>query len=90
MSQDEFTAWQDDVPHAAFTLKSHANPVWAIGVLLEAFAALAGCVGKQLLRYAALSQNNSFYLVGIVLCGTIDPIFDLSAYTFAAQSIIAP
>ena len=73
-----------------FTFTTHANPVWAIGVLLEGFAALAACIGKQMLRYAATSQNNSYYLVGAVLVGIIDPIFDLSAYTFAAQSIIAP
>lgn len=71
-------------------LTSHANPVWAVGVLLESFATFAGCAGKQMLRYAATSHNNSFYLVGTVLVGIIDPIFDLSAYTLAAQSIIAP
>ena len=68
----------------------HFNPVWAVGIALEAVATLAGCIGKQMLRYAAISKNNSFYLVGIVFVSIIDPIFDLSAYTFAAQSIIAP
>jgi len=74
----------------ASTLTSHANPVWAVGVLLEAFATLAACIGKQFFRYAATSNNNNFYFVGIFLVSIIDPIFDLSAYTFAAQSIIAP
>ena len=68
----------------------HFNPVWAVGIALEAVATLACCIGKQMLRYAAISKNNSFYLVGIVFVSIIDPIFDLSAYTFAAQSIIAP
>eukprot|EP00966_Prymnesium_polylepis_P048233 1117140-Prymnesium_polylepis.1 len=71
-------------------MPSHFNPVWAVGIALEGVATLAGCIGKQMLRYAVLSRNNSFYLVGVVLVSVIDPIFDLSAYTFAAQSIIAP
>lgn len=71
-------------------LMGHWNPVWAVGVALEAAASFAGCIGKQCLRYAALSQNNSFYVIGVVLVAIIDPMFDLSAYTFAAQSIIAP
>jgi len=71
-------------------LAGHFNPVWAVGIALEAVATFAGCIGKQCLRYAVLSQNNSFYIIGVVLVAIIDPIFDLSAYTFAAQSIIAP
>ena len=52
-------------------------------------ATLAGAGGKQLLRYAAVSRNGWFYPLGLCLTAVIDPAFDLAAYSFAAQSIIA-
>ena len=66
------------------------NDFWWIGVLLDAVATLAGTGGKQLLRHAAVSKNPWFYPLGLVCTAMIDPAFDLSAYGFAAQSIIAP
>jgi len=46
--------------------------------------------GKQLLRHAAVTKNMWFYPLGLVCTAMIDPAFDISAYGFAAQSIIAP
>ena len=54
----------------------------------QLFSARAG--GKQLLRHAAVTKNMWFYPLGLVCTAMIDPAFDISAYGFAAQSIIAP
>lgn len=62
---------------------------WYIGVGLDAVATLAGTGGKQMLRYVAVSRNNWYYPAGLVLTAIIDPAFDIVAYSFAAQSIIA-
>ena len=43
----------------------------------------------QLLRHAAVTHNNWYYPLGLALTAVIDPAFDLLAYSFAAQSIIA-
>ncbi len=66
------------------------NPLWYIGVLLDAVATLAGTGGKQLLRFAVITKNPWYYPLGLVCTAMIDPAFDIAAYGFAAQSIIAP
>lgn len=63
--------------------------LWWVGLSLDAVATLAGTVGKQLLRYAAVSKRPCFYLLGLFLTAVVDPVFDIAAYSFAAQSIIA-
>ena len=63
--------------------------LWWVGLLLDAFATLAGAGGKILLRHAAVSKNSWFYPLGLCLTAVIDPIFDLMAYSYTAQSIIA-
>ena len=68
----------------------HANPYWGFGIALELGATLAGCFGKQLLRFAALTEKTAYYLIGLFLTSVINPAFDLSAYHFAAQSVVAP
>ena len=69
--------------------QDEASSQWWIGVLLDAIATLAGTVGKQLLRYAAATANPWYYPLGLVFTAVIDPAFDLAAYSFTAQSIIA-
>jgi len=59
-------------------------------VILDCVATLAGASGKQLLRHAAVTKNNWFIPLGLVCTAVIDPMFDISAYAFAAQSVIAP
>jgi len=66
------------------------NPLVFVGVILDAFATLAGTGGKQLLRYAVITKNPWYYPLGLVCTAMIDPAFDIAAYGFAAQSIIAP
>ena len=43
----------------------------------------------QLLRYAAIKNNNCYIPLGLLFTAVIDPVFDVAAYSFAAQSIIA-
>jgi hypothetical protein len=74
---------------AAASAASHDPKLWWIGLALDCVATLAGTVGKLLLRYAAVSGRWHFYLVGLFLTAFIDPAFDMSAYSFTAQSIIA-
>ena len=71
------------------TTKTSSSSLWWVGLLLDAVATLAGCCGKQLLRHAAVSRNCWYYPLGLCLTAIIDPAFDLLAYSFAAQSIIA-
>ena len=66
------------------------NPLWFIGVLLDCIATLAGTGGKQLLRYAVITKNPWYYPLGLICTAVIDPAFDVAAYGFAAQSIVAP
>ena len=63
---------------------------WWIGVVLDMIATLAGTIGKQLLRYAVVTKEMRYYPLGLFFTAVVDPVFDLSAYSFAAQSIIAP
>uniref|UniRef100_A0A7S3VXX1 EamA domain-containing protein n=2 Tax=Emiliania huxleyi TaxID=2903 RepID=A0A7S3VXX1_EMIHU len=67
-----------------------SNDLWWVGVLLDCVATLGGASGKQLLRHAAVTKNNWFIPLGMFFTAVIDPIFDISAYAFAAQSVIAP
>ena len=64
--------------------------LWYIGIFLDAIATLAGTGGKQLLRFAVVKNNVWYYPLGLVCTAVIDPAFDISAYAFAAQSIISP
>ena len=70
--------------------KVHSNDLWYVGVFLDAIATLAGTGGKQLLRFAVVKNNVWYYPLGLVCTAVIDPAFDVSAYAFAAQSIISP
>ena len=59
-----------------------------IGVGLDAVATFTGAVGKMLLRHAAVTGNMWFYPLGFFFTGFVDPVFDASAYSFAAASIV--
>ena len=63
---------------------------WYVGVLLDCVATLAGTLGKQMLRYASITRRKRYAVLGILFTGVIDPVFDVCAYSFAAQSIISP
>jgi len=63
--------------------------LWWVGILFDAVATFAGTCGKQMLRKAVTTRNGWYYPLGLFLTAFIDPAFDLVAYSFAAQSIIA-
>lgn len=75
--------------YAQQVIDSMASNLWWVGLLLDGVATLAGTGGKQMLRYAAVSRNAWWYPFGLILTAVVDPAFDLVAYSFAAQSIIA-
>lgn len=70
--------------------KVHHTDLWYVGVFLDAIATLAGTGGKQLLRFAVVKNNLWYYPLGLICTAVIDPLFDISAYAYAAQSIISP
>jgi multidrug transporter EmrE-like cation transporter len=94
---------------AAVVLPARANvsadlaedPLWFLGVLLEIGSSLAGTLGKQLWRLAALAAPGALgpalrrnpkvvglYVIGIVLT-LCEPPVDSVALTYAPMSIIA-
>ena len=77
-------SWECSGDHSAH------NNLWWVGILLDAVATLAGTAGKQLLRFAVITKNPIYYPIGLLCTAVVDPAFDISAYGFAAQSIIAP
>ena len=77
-------SWGCSGDHSAY------SDLWWVGILLDAAATLAGTAGKQLLRFAVITKNPMYYPLGLLCTAVVDPAFDISAYGFAAQSIIAP
>jgi len=73
-----------------------APNLWALGIVLEVLSTLSGTAGKQLIRLSELSRTSSpwcaktcFY-AGLVINTVAGPVLDMAAYSFAAQSLIAP
>jgi len=70
--------------------------MWWLGVSLEILSTVSGTIGKQLIRYSELRKKDnphlskvSFYS-GLAVNTMISPAIDMAAYSFAAQSLIAP
>uniref|UniRef100_A0A7S1KYY3 Uncharacterized protein n=1 Tax=Alexandrium catenella TaxID=2925 RepID=A0A7S1KYY3_ALECA len=57
---------------------------------------MSGTVGKQLIRFSELRKTKNpaasrlSFVIGIVVNTAVGPIVDMGAYSFAAQSLIAP
>jgi uncharacterized membrane protein len=70
--------------------------LWYLGVLLEIVSTMSGTVGKQLIRLAELKRRKNprcgriALTVGLIVNTAVGPIVDMGAYSFAAQSLIAP
>jgi len=70
--------------------------LWCLGVVLEVLSTLSGTAGKQLIRLSELNRKsspwcaNSAFYAGLVINTVAGPILDMAAYSFAAQSLIAP
>jgi len=72
------------------------NNMWYVGILLEILSTMSGTIGKQLIR---LSENMKAsnpkvagfcFKLGLVVNTLFGPLVDMAAYSFAAQSMIAP
>jgi len=70
--------------------------LWPLGVSLEILATLSGTAGKQLIRLSELWSTVNPHASKVVFCAGMltntlaGPILDMAAYSFAAQSLIAP
>mmetsp|Transcript_46292 Transcript_46292/g.100664 ORF Transcript_46292/g.100664 Transcript_46292/m.100664 type:complete len:436 (-) Transcript_46292:80-1387(-) len=70
--------------------------LWILGIGLEILSTLSGTMGKQLIRLSELSRRsaprcaNSLFTAGLLVNTIAGPILDMAAYSFAAQSLIAP
>eukprot|EP00747_Dinoflagellata_sp_TGD_P191273 gnl/TRDRNA2_/TRDRNA2_54425_c0_seq1.p1 gnl/TRDRNA2_/TRDRNA2_54425_c0~~gnl/TRDRNA2_/TRDRNA2_54425_c0_seq1.p1 ORF type:complete len:467 (-),score=81.27 gnl/TRDRNA2_/TRDRNA2_54425_c0_seq1:9-1409(-) len=70
--------------------------MWPLGVFLEFLSTLSGTLGKQLISLSELkkARNPRFawtlFYVGLLVNTIAGPLLDLAAYTFAAQSLLAP
>jgi len=71
--------------------------LWALGVGLEVVSTLSGTAGKQLIRFSELLRRRKapalakpFFIAGLLVNTIMGPILDMAAYSFAAQSLIAP
>mmetsp|Transcript_3570 Transcript_3570/g.6333 ORF Transcript_3570/g.6333 Transcript_3570/m.6333 type:complete len:390 (-) Transcript_3570:162-1331(-) len=72
------------------------GPLWILGVFLEILSTLSGTAGKQLIRLSELlskkapATSKTVFHVGLLINTIAGPILDMAAYSFAAQSLIAP
>lgn len=71
--------------------------LWYVGVLLEILSTMSGTVGKQLIRLSELRRRREnvalakvLFALGLFINTIMGPIVDMAAYSFAAQSLIAP
>mmetsp|Transcript_54655 Transcript_54655/g.130423 ORF Transcript_54655/g.130423 Transcript_54655/m.130423 type:complete len:448 (-) Transcript_54655:171-1514(-) len=63
---------------------------WPIGVSLELLSTFCGTVGKQLIRYSSSADSAWALRGGLLLIIAIGPILDLTAYSYAPASLLAP
>jgi len=72
------------------------SELWYVGILLEVVSTMSGTIGKQLIRASELLKkrnpaiSSTTYYIGIAVNTVVGPILDMAAYSFAAQSLIAP
>mmetsp|Transcript_105807 Transcript_105807/g.207525 ORF Transcript_105807/g.207525 Transcript_105807/m.207525 type:complete len:544 (-) Transcript_105807:380-2011(-) len=71
--------------------------LWYVGIMLEVVSTMSGTVGKQLIRLSeqkrrqkALKQSALLFQIGLFVNTVMGPLVDVAAYSFAAQSLIAP
>lgn len=83
-------------PHIAHG-RERDSWLWLLGVGLAVVGTLIGTVGKQLVRYSALCQEDGqeqkgkvLLLLGLVLQVVLNPACDLAGYALAPASVIAP
>lgn len=72
------------------------STLWFVGVFLEILSTMSGTVGKQLIRLAEITKPKNaalskiLFYTGLIVNTLMGPVLDMAAYSFAAQSLIAP
>jgi len=70
--------------------------LWYVGVGLEVLSTMSGTIGKQLIRLSEISKKRFprvakiYFYAGLLINTVLGPVIDMAAYSFAAQSLIAP
>jgi len=70
--------------------------LWYVGVGLEILSTLSGTIGKQLIRLSETTKkrfpglSKTYFHAGLIVNTVVGPVIDMGAYSFAAQSLIAP
>mmetsp|Transcript_53500 Transcript_53500/g.120571 ORF Transcript_53500/g.120571 Transcript_53500/m.120571 type:complete len:393 (-) Transcript_53500:137-1315(-) len=70
--------------------------LWYLGVAFEVVSTMSGTIGKQLIRLSETRKRknpgfaNICFYAGLVVNTVCGPLLDMAAYSFAAQSLIAP
>jgi len=68
--------------------------LWYMGVVLEVMSGMCGSVGKLLVSFSARTPHERLagycYWCGLSITTFVGPALDVSAFSFASQSIVAP
>eukprot|EP00930_Biecheleria_cincta_P084632 TRINITY_DN74081_c0_g1_i1.p1 TRINITY_DN74081_c0_g1~~TRINITY_DN74081_c0_g1_i1.p1 ORF type:complete len:329 (+),score=42.19 TRINITY_DN74081_c0_g1_i1:135-1121(+) len=89
--------WEFGIDANATAGHERDSMLWLLGVGLAVCGTLVGTVGKQLVRYSALCQQDGreqkgaiLLVLGLVMQVVLNPAFDLAGYALAPASVIAP
>ncbi|EQC37979.1 hypothetical protein SDRG_04409 [Saprolegnia diclina VS20] len=63
---------------------------WPLGVLLSAIASIIGVLGKILLKLSFQRHSRAMWAMGMACIVLLNPLFCISAFNFAPQSLLAP
>ncbi|KDO21878.1 hypothetical protein SPRG_12380 [Saprolegnia parasitica CBS 223.65] len=63
---------------------------WPLGVLLSAIASIIGVLGKILLKLSFQRRSRAMWATGMACIVLLNPLFCISAFNFAPQSLLAP
>lgn len=70
--------------------------LWYVGIGLQIFSSMCGTAGKIFVRLSSLQKTKHplmskiLFRVGLVTNTAVGPLIDVSAYSFAPQSLVAP
>ncbi|CAJ1343574.1 unnamed protein product [Effrenium voratum] len=70
--------------------------LWYVGIGLEIFSSMCGTAGKIFVRLSSLQKHKHpllskcLFRVGLFTNTVVGPLIDVSAYSFAPQSLVAP
>ena len=70
--------------------------LWYVGIGLQVISSMCGTAGKTLVRLSTIHEKKHpffsklLFRVGLLTNTIIGPLIDVSAYSFAPQSLVAP